>query len=363
MITSTRDYELPTNRDTGTNNGTIESGGEGLIGLYPYSGADIKLVVHLPSEDPAASQDTNLTELQTRLDEINHQLESIPSQDTVSEASRQAAQLRLDLETAVTIVQGYTAVGTTEQIAEANEEVNRIQTELDEQVSLIREGSVDGSSLESLQSERAELTRAIESANEEQSNGESGTTPQTETSITKTLAEVQTLSYSIHREKFPVRTLGSIYPRSYTRGPVTISGSMVFTVFHQHIFHEFFTIMRNRSTGVGDWDRHVWSSYITHQLPPMDISISFANEYGNVSWMCLLGVEFVNEGQVMSIEDLFTEGTAQYVARDIDLMLKIGEHPVRRNLGVQSNFQDTSGDTLLWEHFRRRVANRQNPFY
>ena len=65
----------------------------------------------------------------------------------------------------------------------------------------------------------------------------------------------------------------------------------------------------------------------------------------------------------MSIEDLFTEGTAQYVARDIDLMLKIGEHPVRRNLGVQSNFQDTSGDTLLWEHFRRRVANRQNPFY
>jgi len=177
--------------------------------------------------------------------------------------------------------------------------------------------------------------------------------------VTKTLAEVQTLSVSIHREKFPVRTLGSVYPRSYTRGPRTISGTMIFTVFHEHIFSEFLSNSRYRSTGVGDWDRHRWSTMITDQLPPLDVSIRFTNEYGNISWMAILGIEFVNEGTTMSIEDLFMEGVLQYVARDIDLIRNVANRQAFRNRGVQERLDGTQ---LLQSDLSRRTRGRRNPF-
>jgi hypothetical protein len=47
----------------------------------------------------------------------------------------------------------------------------------------------------------------------------------------------------------------------------------------------------------------------------------FHNEYGHKSIIRLYGVEFITEGQVHSINDLYTENTMQYVARDIDTMI------------------------------------------
>jgi intein/homing endonuclease len=139
----------------------------------------------------------------------------------------------------------------------------------------------------------------------------------------------------------------------------TVSGSMVWTVFHSHIMHEFLEATHYRSTGVGDWDRFRYTSAIMDQIPPLDISISFANEYGNISYMSILGVEFMNEGMVMSIEDLFMEGTAQYIARDYDPIRSVGNRPLFRNRGVG---QELTGTSVMIDDLRRRLAMRNNPW-
>jgi len=176
---------------------------------------------------------------------------------------------------------------------------------------------------------------------------------------TKVLAEIQTLSVSIHREKFPYRTLGSVHPRSVCRGPRTIAGSMVFTTFNEHVFQDLIDRCRFRSTGVGDWDQYEWTTMITDQLPPLDISIRFANEYGNLSWMGIFGVDFMNEGMVLSIEDLFLEGTIQYIARDIDLIRNVANREMTRTHGVGTNL---TGSMLLQRDLNQRTRNRRNPF-
>lgn len=139
----------------------------------------------------------------------------------------------------------------------------------------------------------------------------------------------------------------------------TVSGSMVFTTFHNHIMHEFLESAQYRSTGVGDWDRFAYSSHLMDQIPPLDISISFANEYGNLSWMAVLGVEFMNEGLVMSIEDLFLEGTTQYIARDFDPIRSVANRRMSRTHGIGRTLTGTS---IMARDFRRRAANRNIPW-
>jgi hypothetical protein len=52
------------------------------------------------------------------------------------------------------------------------------------------------------------------------------------------------------------------------------------------------------------------------QLPPFNITAIFSNEYGYASFRRLLGVEFVTDGTVYSINDAFTEQTISYVCAD-----------------------------------------------
>jgi hypothetical protein len=177
---------------------------------------------------------------------------------------------------------------------------------------------------------------------------------------TKVLAEIQTLSITTHREKAQVRPLGTVYPRSITRGPRTIGGSMIFAVFYEHVFAELLETAQYRSTGARDFDRYRDTAYIPDQLPPLDVSISFANEYGNLSWMSLLGVEFINEGLVLSVMDLFTENTYQYIARDYDPLRNVGN----RRLPTQGGELGTlvTGTELTRRDLLRRSAGRRNPF-
>jgi len=45
-------------------------------------------------------------------------------------------------------------------------------------------------------------------------------------------------------------------------------------------------------------------SNYSDQLPPMTITLTGQNEYGNTKVMSLLGVEFINEGSGISIDDI-----------------------------------------------------------
>lgn len=166
---------------------------------------------------------------------------------------------------------------------------------------------------------------------------------------------VQTISYSIFREKAPVRVLGRSYCKGYTAGSFTIAGSIIFTVFDQNPLYELISqvnYIRNPA------DRY--TSPVASQLPPLDMILIFHNEYGHSSIIRLYGVEFNQEGQVHSINDLYTENTMQYLARDIDIMINYDKINEFSNMLFQrqsrGDFIDNHLASML--EYQRRLQQR-----
>ena len=58
------------------------------------------------------------------------------------------------------------------------------------------------------------------------------------------LDSVMSFTYSIVREVFPVRSIGTSKPKSYTRGPIGIAGSLCFTVFAEDVLVRLRTQMQ-----------------------------------------------------------------------------------------------------------------------
>lgn len=137
------------------------------------------------------------------------------------------------------------------------------------------------------------------------------------------IGELQTISYSIHREKFPVRTLGRINAKGFTKGPRTVAGSLVFTVFDDHVIKRVISYglrgVPYNSIPKDDME-DMLENLKMDELPPIDITITLKNELGNESVLAIRGVTFIDEGQVMSIEDMITEQTMSYMARDVEVI-------------------------------------------
>jgi hypothetical protein len=68
------------------------------------------------------------------------------------------------------------------------------------------------------------------------------------------------------------------------------------------------------------------------EIAPVNLTVSMANEYGIYARLAIYGVRFFSEGQVMSINDIYTENTFQYVALNIDYMVDIN-----LNTGIGKN--------------------------
>lgn len=149
------------------------------------------------------------------------------------------------------------------------------------------------------------------------------------------LGDIQTLSYSLHMEREAVRGLGNINVKDYTNGPRTIAGSLVFAVFNRHVIYKII-----ESTGIDK--KHV----LTDELPPFDITVTAESEYGYRSVMRILGIRLVNEGKVLSINDIYTENTYQYYARDIDYLNIENEKP----LSNSENASITSEEEEIHEY-------------
>ena len=118
-----------------------------------------------------------------------------------------------------------------------------------------------------------------------------------------TLGELQTISYSIHRENSPIRTLGHVNVRGFVKGGRTIAGIKQ--------FREYLARKQGFFAPLAD------------MLPPFDIVITFFNEYGIGAKMKIFGVTIVDEGQTLSIDDLITEQTYTYMARGIQPLIKM----------------------------------------
>ena len=156
----------------------------------------------------------------------------------------------------------------------------------------------------------------------------------------KVIGELQGVSYSVTREKAPIYTMGSADPRSFSRGKRGIAGTLIFTVFDRSALMESFKNMSDRSGWFfahdSDVNKHnseeqkgsqVWQDVNTDnswqpawypdQIPPFDIVLSAANEYGQIAKMSVRGVEILNEGSGMSIDDIVTEQQMTFVAREV----------------------------------------------
>jgi len=163
------------------------------------------------------------------------------------------------------------------------------------------------------------------------------------------------ISFSTTREKSPIYVMGSVDAVSFGRGKRGHAGSLIFTNFDRHAMYD---IMEGTFSSVGNgpeqrymyWrkrtdipaggaskllpgDGHFDTltnlgselavANYSDQLPPFTISLVSQNEYGNVSAMHLLGVELINEGSGVSIDDIVTETQMTFVARAI-----IGWRPI-----------------------------------
>ena len=184
----------------------------------------------------------------------------------------------------------------------------------------------------------------------------------------KMIGELQGISYSITREKAPIYTMGSAEPRSFSRGKRGIAGTLVFTVFNRDALLQELTSLEDERTQINkfvandrvrlseknmnefisieDWDKFMSeaaggsisagndgstggkiSKLITKALPkyadeilPFDITITFANEYGQTAKAVIYGVELLNEGTGYSIDSVSSERAYTFVARSVDSM-------------------------------------------
>lgn len=163
----------------------------------------------------------------------------------------------------------------------------------------------------------------------------------------KPIGEIQAISYSINREKAPVYTMGKADPRSFARGKRGIAGSLIFIVFDKHSLLDRFKSaqfsadkdekgIRNDISGAlaGDFtlgaedaftagqadnsfNQELVNPWYADQIPPFDIVLAAANEYGAQAVMKIFGVELLNENSGVSIDDIVTEQQYTYIARSI----------------------------------------------
>lgn len=179
------------------------------------------------------------------------------------------------------------------------------------------------------------------------------------------IGELQAISYSVSREKAPVYTLGSAEPRSFSRGKRGVAGSMVFTSFDRDAL--LYALKENAANAasfqriggelnmhpirIDEWDKKMTSltglagdnlassqaedvtkkiavaaePYYVDEIPPFDVTISFANEYGQKAVIVIYGVEILNEGTGYSIDSIISEKACTFVARRVQSMQPVDE--------------------------------------
>lgn len=159
------------------------------------------------------------------------------------------------------------------------------------------------------------------------------------------VGELQAITYSVTREKAPIYVMGDPNPKSFSRGKRGIAGSLVFTVFDRDSLHSLKQTDSVYAHGLNSTalpegevkavheqaaavdaanPQAAWKNkrkpIFSDEIPPFDISINFLNEYGQAAKMTIYGVEILNEGMGMSIDDITTEKACTFIARNLEEM-------------------------------------------
>lgn len=174
----------------------------------------------------------------------------------------------------------------------------------------------------------------------------------------KAIGSIQAISYSINREKAAIYTMGKASPRAFARGKRAIAGSLIFILFDKNPILDHFQTAKfsadkneglfadantaggvnaqklantNESGTAGNQDfynQQIKGAWYVDQIPPFDVVIAAANEYGARSYMKIVGVELLNENSGFSIDDIVVEQQYTYIATDIESWRADGDQAV-----------------------------------
>lgn len=170
----------------------------------------------------------------------------------------------------------------------------------------------------------------------------------------------QTISYSTFRDLRPVKALGRLAVKGYTKGDRTISGTMIFTVIHEHTLKALLDQGTQQiSTGAkyNDTDVDLVSTLMVDQIPPFDMVLIFTNEAGDRSFMNIYGIQIFAEGGTFSVQDMLTEQSFQYFARDLDPM-----STAEREILDGGHSKEKTATDLLRERDALEQQKKRNPF-
>lgn len=162
------------------------------------------------------------------------------------------------------------------------------------------------------------------------------------------LKNLITFSYSTHRDKLPVRKLGSPVAFDYTKGTRTIAGAIVMLNFDRAAFSDL--IMGSDIYG-GEQQINMFD-----EIPPFDITLLFSSELesdwknsGNFlsntySVLEIKGIRLTDEGLVTGTNEAYLETTFQYLAEDISYLAPMRLTPPPRPkvpvAGIDDEFFD-----------------------
>lgn len=148
-------------------------------------------------------------------------------------------------------------------------------------------------------------------------------------------AQIKALSYSTYRDKFPVRALGFINPKGYTKATRTVAGTLIFSVFRKNMINQVIDkIYGSRKFNI-----------LPDELPPFSIDILFVNEYGNTNRLSIIGAEIAEGNQIFSIDQMQTDEAYSFVAQDI-VVLNKETTPVENN-NLNTSIIDTGRQNRL----------------
>jgi hypothetical protein len=192
------------------------------------------------------------------------------------------------------------------------------------------------------------------------------------------IGSIQGISYQVSREKAPIYTMGSADPRAFARGKRAIAGSLVFVQFdHEPLMYELANPDPKQVTrrlyflsdiddlrpeyvagetipvavtdvspvgaqsanvpgaNIGQQESNITSAgsdqqkavpWYADQIPPFDVVLTAANEYGALSIMKILGCELMNSGYGVSIDDIVSEHSYTYIAHGLIPWVSQGVH-------------------------------------
>lgn len=195
----------------------------------------------------------------------------------------------------------------------------------------------------------------------------------------KTIGELQQISWGIRREKAPVFTLGSPDARSFSRGKRGIGGSLVFAQFNRDALYEELVkdnnawdqiapaamysaagnIQNRRDDFAQALSMSAWNAKSTDakvqygtvdgtksgnsdmvsvpagfgvirqenityadMIPPFDVTLTFANEYGNAAYQKIYDIDILDESSGVSVDSIVMERAMSYVARRVSPLME-----------------------------------------